>query len=474
MAEFRRFLLYFAPVIALAFGYACHLGGLNAKASQTAGITLLCGLWWVFECLPIFATGLVPFVLLPLFNIVSHDQIAHAYGHTLIMLLMAGILLSRAMEKCGVHRRLALGLVRAVGGRGGRRLVLGFMLASGLLSMWISNTATTLMLLPIALAVLEQSSDKKLYPALLMGIAFASSIGGMATPVGTPANLIFMANMDTLQPNEPFSFARWMSIGIPIFVVFLPLIWLWVTRKLERDERLELPRVGEMSQAEILTLAVFFLTAFLWIFRQAPFGGWTHWMGLTPADTSPFVGDSTVALFAVVLLFVLPNGKSPGSVENFVDTRLMDWETAARAPWGILLLFGGGLAIATAFQESGLSEFIGGRLGFVTTLPSWALIATVCLTVSLLTELTSSTATTALLLPVLGSMAIKSDLPPEFLMAPATISASCAFMLPVATAPNTIIYSAGGIEVGKMARDGIVLNLLGVLIVSTVCYWLLA
>jgi sodium-dependent dicarboxylate transporter 2/3/5 len=439
-------------------------------AAMTAGVTALCSLWWVTECLPIYVTGIVPFVAFPALGVIDHNEIAHAYGHSLILLLMAGLLLSSAMEKCNAHRRLALSLVRMVGGQGGRRLVLGFMLASALLSMWISNTATTLMLLPIAMAVLEQSDDGDLRMPLLLGIAFAASIGGMATPVGTPPNVLFMSQY-AKATGEEYSFAGWMAIGLPVTIVLLPICWLWLTRGLSKGKPLELPKVGRFRRSEILTLGVFVLTAVLWVTRKNPAGGWTTWLGMVDENGVAMVGDSTVALFSVVLLFVLPSGEPTQAGDSFADTRLLDWKTASRVPWGILLLFGGGLAISAAFDASGLSMVIGSQLEQFTALPTFWLILCICISVTFLTELTSSTATTALLLPVLAGVAAKAELSPAVLLVPATISASCAFMLPVATAPNTIIYSAGGIHLGRMARDGLFLNLIAAFVVSVLCYW---
>lgn len=367
-------------------------------------------------------------------------------------------MLSMAMEKSGAHRRLALGMVRLVGGVGGRRLVLGFMVASAALSMWISNTATTLMLLPVALAVLEKRKDDALAVPLLLGMAYAASVGGIGTPVGTPPNVIFMGVYQE-QTGEEMSFAQWMRIGVPVVVIMVPVIWLWLTRKMgPAREKLELPRPGPWRDAEARVLAVFGLTALAWVTRSEPWGGWSALIGASGA------GDATVALVAVVAMFLIPDGKA---------STLLDWDTAKKIPWGLLLLFGGGIAIARAFGESGLSHALGNALSTLAAWPLVAMLVVLCLTVTFLTEVTSNTATTSLLMPILAAAALAAKVDPRTLMIPAAISASCAFMLPVATAPNAIVFGTDRFTTRRMASEGFVLNLLGVGAITVVCYFLL-
>ena len=451
-----------------------HVAGLESPAAATAAITTLCAVWWVFEPIPIPATSLIPFALLPVAGVIDHAKVATAYGHPLILLLMGGFILSTAMERSGAHRRVALTMLRSVGGAGGRRLVLGFMLASAALSMWISNTATTLMLLPVALAVLQQAGEAerdRLALPLLLGIAYAANIGGIGTPVGTPPNVIFMAQYEA-HTGASWSFLQWMTIGVPVVVLLLPLAWLWVTRKLGAGQRLEVPAAGPWTSAESRVLLVFGLTALLWISRTEPFGGWNGLLegfwGVELPGRKTLVGDGTVALAMVLLMFVIPDGR---------DGRLLDWKTAARIPWGLLILFGGGLAIGKAFGASGLSKVVGAQLSALTAWPLLAMIVTICLVVTFLTEVTSNTATTNVLMPILaaacGIAGEPGAIDPTLLMVPAAISASCAFMLPVATAPNAIVFGTGRITTRTMMREGFALNLVGVLVISLTCYALL-
>ncbi|MBZ0114495.1 MAG: SLC13 family permease [Thermoanaerobaculia bacterium] len=453
----RSIALWVGPVLAVAATLLGSWFGLEPLAARTAGVTTLCGVWWIAEPIPIPVTSLLPFALFPLLGVLDHREVATAYGHTLILLLLGGFLLSTAMEKCGAHRRVAVGMVRLVGGGGNRSLVLGFMLATAVLSMWISNTATTLMLLPVALAVLEQDRSGELRTPLLLGIAYAASLGGLGTPIGTPPNVIFLGIYREVTGIE-FGFLDWMKIGVLLVAVLVPIAWLLLTRGLEKGHRLELPVLGSWRPAEIRVLGVFAATAAAWMTRSAPFGGWSGSLGI---DTA---GDSTVALTAVVLLFLLPDGEG--------DT-LLDWKTAQRIPWGLLILFGGGIAIARGFEASGLSSSLGNALVFVAEAPPLVMLLGLCVGVTFLTEVTSNTATTTLLMPILAAAGLAAAIDPARLMIPAAISASCAFMLPVATAPNAIVYGTGLVSTRTMAREGLWLNFVAALVVALICRVLL-
>ncbi len=460
--------LFAGPIAALNVGAVMWLVGFPQPIWWTAGATTLIAVWWIFEPIPIPATSIIPFVIFPLGGVVSSTQVATRYGHYLILLLMGGFLLSTAMEKSGAHRRLALTMVRLVGGASGKRLVLGFMIASAALSMWISNTATVLMLLPIALAVLEKSKDRQVLAVpLLLGVAFAANIGGIGTPVGTPPNVIFMAQYAETFRQE-WSFLNWMMIGVPVVVLFTPVCWLWLTRGLQLTEEIFIPDPGKWRTEEVRVLTVFGITALLWVTRSEPFGGWNGivewiWNYDRGEGNKPLILDSTVALMMVVVMFLVPNGKG---------AMLLDWETAVKVPWGLLLLFGGGMAIGLAFEKSGLSAVIGNALGGVTALYIFLMIAVICLVMTFLTEITSNTATTALLMPILAGAA-NSPENGALLMIPAAISASCAFMLPVATAPNAIVFGTNEISTRTMVQNGFVLNLCGACIITLVCYFLL-
>jgi sodium-dependent dicarboxylate transporter 2/3/5 len=438
--------------IAAIAGLAAAAAGLAADAISTAAITGLCAAWWVLEPIPIPATSLIPFAAFPLCGVLDDEAVATAYGHHMILLLLGGFMLSAAVEKSGVHRRLALGMVR-MSGRSGRSLVAGFMVASAVSSMWISNTATTLVLLPVALAVIDSDDSGELAVPLLLGIAYAASIGGMATPIGTPPNLIFMSNYEKAT-GHAISFLEWMSIGVPVVALMLPLAWLVVTRRLGSIVAPAVPRAGPWASAEVRVLIVFAATAAAWIFRTAPAGGWAG------AAAMPGVGDSTVALVAVLALFLVPDA---------TGEPLLDWPTARRIPWGLLLLFGGGLAISAAFKASGLSTELGRAFIVIADWPTLALIFAVCLVVTFLTEVTSNTATTSLLMPVLVSAAAAAALAPDQLMIPATLSASCAFMLPVATAPNAIVAGTDHLSTRDMATTGVWLNIIGAVVISLLC-----
>ncbi|MBV1905912.1 MAG: SLC13 family permease [Pseudomonadales bacterium] len=447
--------LLIGPALALLTFWGLEHSGLSTAAATTAGVTLLCVIWWIFEPVPIPATSLLPLSLLPLFGVITQKQASEAYGNSLVLLLLGGFILSTAMENSGAHRRIALGMVRLFGGSSSKRLVFGFMLASAILSMWISNTATVLMLLPVALAILSKTEDPDLAIPLMLGIAFAANLGGMGTPIGTPPNIIFMAIYSETTGKE-LSFLTWMSWGIPVVLIFLPLMALWLTRNLSHTGDIVLPSVGKWSKEEIRVLLVFICTALLWITRKSPFGGWDEWSGLS------YTNDAIVAMLAVVAMFIIPNGKG---------STLLTWNTAAKIPWGVLILFGGGMAIATAFGSSGLSTIIGDSLSSIATLHNLVIILLVCLTVTFLTEATSNTATTALLMPLLAATALGAAIDPRLLMIPAAMSASCAFMLPVATAPNAIVFGTGKIPVKIMVREGVALNFMGVAVITTVCYF---
>ena len=424
----------------------------------TAVVAWLCMLWWIFEPLPIPVTSLLPIAVFPISGVLTSEQVGASVGSPLIILLLGGFLLSRGMESTGAHHRIALSVVNLVGGHKPRRLVLGFMIAGALLSMWISNTASILMLMPVALAVLASCSDRNSLAApLLLGLAWSCSIGGLGTPIGTPPNLILV---QVYEENTALtiSFAQWMSWGMPVVLTLLPLAWWWVTRAVPRELDIQVPAVGPWRSAERRVLVVFGLTAVAWITRAEPFGGWQTWLGL------PAANDASVALLAVVALFV---------VRDDQGEPLIDWAKASQIPWGVLLLFGGGICLARAFVASGLSAQVGDALTAVAALPVFAMMLLLALAVTFLTEATSNTATTALLMPVLAAVALAVEIDPLWLMVPAAMSASCAFMLPVATAPNAVVFGSGELPIRRMVREGFALNLIGALLIATVAWVLL-
>jgi sodium-dependent dicarboxylate transporter 2/3/5 len=444
------------------------LGAVAAIASLASGhgsdlatvgfVAVVCVIWWVFEPVPIPVTSLLPMAVLPLLGVLTPEQVGQAYGSPLILLLLGGFLLSKAMEHSGAHRRIALNMVGLFGASSPRRLVMGFMAASAAMSMWISNAATTLMLLPVVLAVLDSVEDKvKLAPPLLLGIAYAASIGGLGTPIGTPPNLIFMQVYEQTT-GVSISFTQWMGWAMPVVLLMVPAMAVVLTRNMGGALQIQMPEVGPWETQERRVMLVFGLTALAWITRGEPFGGWSNWFGVPEAN------DASVALLAVVILFLVPNGKGE---------RLLTWERASTIPWGVLLLFAGGICLAEGFVSSGLSEMMGQWLVELTSIHLFALMVLICLVVTFMTETTSNTATTALLMPVLAAAAVAAAIAPELIMVPAVMSASCAFMLPVATAPNTVVFSSGLVSTARMAREGFLINLLGVVIISSVCYLVL-
>lgn len=446
-----------APLVAYGFYLLLSYLGVDAKAAITAGITLLTVLFWVTEAIPIPATSLLPFALLPLFGIVDHKTVASSLGSHVILLLMGAFMLSKALEKSGAHQRLAVYMVNIVGVSSGRRLVLGFMLAASILSMWISNTATVLIMLPMAIAILAHVDNPKLKVALILGIAYASSVGGIGTLIGTPPNVIFMGIYEEHTGTE-FGFLEWMKIGVPIVLISIPIMALWLTRNVRLDHDIKMPDPGQWRTEEKRTIVVFGLTAVAWITRKEPFGGWSELFDL------PLVGDSTVALFAVVLMFMIPNGK---------NSRLLNWQTAKTIPWDMLLLFAGGIALAKGFVASGLSDMLGQWLISLADMPLLLMLLTICLVVTYLTEITSNTATATLLMPILAVAALASGYDAKMFMIPAAMCASCAFMLPVATAPNAIAFGTGEITIKEMVTEGAVLSLVISTLIAVVCYWLL-
>ncbi len=442
--------LWLGPCLALVTFVLSSLSGLNQKASLTAAITVLCAVWWILEPIPIPVTSLIPFALFPFAGVLDHKSVSTAYGHHLILLLMGGFLLSTAMESSGAHRRVAMNMLKVFGGGSRRRVVAGFMVATAFLSMWISNTATVLMMIPVAGAILEQDKDKSFVRALLLGLAYSASIGGMGTLVGTPPNIVF-SGIYREETGREVGFAAWMLIGIPVVLVLLPLAWFYLTRKLSKGSELNIPSMPRARPKERRVLLVFAWTILLWVTRSAPFGGWSHLLGM------PGVGDSTIALQSVVLMFLIPDGEGE---------HLLEWETAKKIPWGLLLLFGGGIAIARAFMASGLSDALGHGLSGLAELPAFWMTLLLCLGVTFLTEVTSNTATTTLLMPVLAAAAKAASIEPALLMVPAALSASCAFMLPVATAPNAIVFGTGRVSTKEMARTGFFLNLFIALLIT--------
>ncbi len=447
-------------LIAIVAFVTTQHAGLTAVQSRTAAVTTLCAIWWVLEALPLSATALVPVVIFPLAGVLSADKAASAYGHPLILLFLGGFMLSRAAEYWGAHRCIAQVALTFIGGTSGRRVVLAVMVATTFISAWINNTATALMMLPVALALMDRDKTGKLAVPLLLSVAYGSSIGGIATPIGTAPNGIFMGVYEEAT-GLTVPFHQWMMLCVPITIVMMIAAWLLLTYKLGGVDDLEIPPDKQWTTPQKRTLAVFGLACLAWLTREIPFGGWSTWFGVPGAE------DMTVAVAATLLLFIIPSGNGEKG------SRLLDWKIAEDIPWGVLILFGGGICLAAGFESSGLSQVIGSLASGLRDWPPVAIVATLCFSVTFLSEFTSNTATANILMPILAATAKANGMNPALLMIPATLSNSLAFMMPVGTPPNAIAYGTGHVKIGHMIRAGFVLNVIGAIIVTLFCWLLL-
>jgi len=476
--------LLLGPLL-FAITLSLELDPINPTVTRMAAVAVLMATLWITDAIPLSATALLPLVLYPVLGIMKTRDCAPIYVNSTIFLFIGGFMIAVTMEKWRLHKRIALWVIRRIGG-GPRRIVLGFMIAAAFLSMWISNTATAIMMVPIAMAIILQLEERHgieachaFTVALMLGIAYACSLGGMATLVGTPPNLSFARIFEITFPDaESIGFGQWLVMAFPITLIMLSSVWLLLTRVFFRfpkalgvDRRVvgrEYAALGKMSFEERAVLAVFTATAVGWIFRMdLVFGVLTipGWSRLIPR--ADLIDDATVAVAMAMVLFLIPT-RSPKAAGPTV----MGVDVFARIPWHIVLLFGGGFALAQGFRETGLSEFIGARFAGLAGVPPFVMVVLTCSGLTFLTELTSNTATTEMILPILASVAVAIRANPLLLMIPATLSASCAFMMPVATPPNAIIFGSGRITIAEMARVGIIVNLVGALVISVVFYFL--
>lgn len=483
-----------APMIGRVLGPALALAvyfllpedpALSTDARSVAAVATLIAVWWMTEALPLAVTSLLPLVLLPLTGAVAVPAAAAPYASPIVFLFMGGFVIAISLQKWNLHRRIALLVLRAVGTKP-RTIVLGCMAATAFLSMWVNNTATTVMMIPIALslvalavpglgsenagqglkALAKDKNSRNFTLSMLLGVAYAASIGGLATPVGSTPNLILMGYLNESMPERSISFAQWMLIGIPTSWSFLLIGWLVLTRLIFPTSlkevaggrvhvRTQLNELGRMSRQEWSVSAVFVSAALLWVFRGTLKDiGWL--VELLPV--LPRLTDEMIAIGAAVVLFLLPgkDGKA-----------LLDWESVQKGiPWGALLLFGGGLSLASAVQTSKLNTYIGNNVSGLGALPVLLLIASVCILILLLTELTSNTATAATFIPVLAAVALSVGIDPLLMLLPAAMAASCAFILPVGTPPNAIVYGTGYVPISQMIRAGVVMNVVGVVVIT--------
>ena len=462
--------LYIGPIIAIFMLLAPTPDGLSNEAWSVAAMGSLMAIWWATEAIPIAITALLPLVFFPLLGISSIQEAATPFANKVIYLFLGGFIVAFAMQRWNLHRRIALTILQYVGGNG-RSLVGGFMLVSASLSMWVMNTSTTMMLLPIAISVitvihgtvehLNEKQKQDFQYALLLGIAYAATIGGMSTLVGTAPNAMLAAFMLETYDAD-LSFSKWMLVGIPLSLVMAPLAWVALTRWTFKVDfatndtgRLALKKMkddlGSISTPEIRVGIIFLLLAIAWISRPILI----TLPGLSALD------DSSIAMAGAISLFMIPSGDK-------TDPVLLRWIHLEKLPWSILLLFGGGLSLAAAVSNSGLAAWLGSNLSLISDLPTTLLVMIIAVMIIFLTELTSNVATTATFLPVIGAIAIEMGINPIILAAPVTLAASCAFMLPVATPPNAIVFGSGLLNIPKMIRAGLVLNLIGIIVVSLV------
>lgn len=452
---------------------ALPIPGMPDEARRMLGVAAIMATWWVTEAAPLAVTSLLPLVLLPTLGITSAAGAAAPYANHLVYLFLGGFMLAQAMQRWNLHRRIALRVVLAVGSSP-PRLVLGFMAASAFLSMWVSNTATTAMMMPIGVAVIREISDavhdRERRPragefpfavCLMLGCAYGASIGGFATLIGTPPN-VFLAGFLQEEMAIRISFVRWLLFALPLTLLFLPAAWLWLTRFAFPIRTRDIPggaaavraacvALGPFSTPEKRLAALFGATALLWILRPV-------WTAALP--TGGFITDSTIAIGATVLCFLVPAGSGASG------ERILNWKWGAKIPWDVLLLFGGGFSLASGLEVSGLSQVLGDRLAIASALPTPLFVVLVVLFVILLTEFASNLASTAMIVPILAAVAVSAGIPPLVLLVPATVAASCAFMLPAATPPNAIVFGTGHFTIPQLVRAGIGVNLIGAVLAS--------
>lgn len=450
---------FLGPTAFLIIYFLLPLVGLSPEGKAVLATTAWVGIWWMTEAIPIEATALLPMVLFPLTGAMDMKSTTFPYAHPLIFLFLGGFMIAIAIERWNLHKRIALNIINLLGSNP-NQLILGFMIATGFLSMWISNTATTLMMIPIGLSVIANlNEDKNFSKALPLAIAYSASIGGMSTLIGTPPNIVFAGIVKETFGVE-VNFLEWMMIGVPFSILMIAISWLVITRysfKISPDMNLsnsgikeKLAELGQMTMEEKRVLAVFSFTAICWMSR-------TYLLN----PIFPGLNDTTIGIFGGLCLFLISS--SDGG-------KLLDWQMMSKVPWGVLVLYGGGLSIANAVAQTDLAEWIGNLLNSWGNLELVLLILLIVTAVNFMTEITSNIATASMVLPILAALAVSIGAHPYYLMVGAILAASCAFMLPVATAPNAIAFSSGTIKMQDMIKVGILLNILSILLITFVVY----
>lgn len=464
--------LFLGPLLFILIKFFFHPEGLDDSANAILASTAWVAVWWITEAISIPVTALLPIVLFPLSGGISITETTASYGHKYIFLFLGGFILAIAIEKWNLHKRIALNIINLVG-TNVTKIILGFMVATALLSMWISNTASSVMILPVGMAIVLQLQDNPLTDknenlifgkALMLAIAYSASIGGIATLIGTPPNLVLAGVVESTY-NTEITFAQWFMFGFPISVVLLLICWIYLTRFAFNFKQKEFPggkkeiekqlkALGKISYEEKVVLLVFAIAAIAWISRSFILVKWL-----------PGIDDTIIAIIAAVVLFLIPDGEK--------NEALISWSDAVKLPWGILLLFGGGMALASGFEVSGLAAWIGSQLTSLIGVSIFILLLVLIAAVNFLTEITSNMATTAMLLPVLVALATVLNIHPYILLVSATLAASCAFMLPVATPPNAVVFGSGYLKIEDMVKKGIWMNLISIILVTLIVYFVL-
>ena len=464
--------LFLGPIVFVLINFFYEPKNLSSEGIAILASTLWIAIWWMTEAIPIYVTSLLPIILFPLSGGLELKLTTASYGHKFVFLFIGGFILAIAIEKWKLHKRIALNIIKIVGTKKSN-IILGFMIATAFLSMWISNTATAVMILPVGLAIISQLKDNPktienentvFGKTLMLAIAYSASIGGMATLIGTPPNLV-LAGVVKTSFNVEINFLQWMSFGLPISIFLLFICWKYLTTIAYNfsDQNFEsglneidkqLKELGKVSYEEKSVLIVFILTALAWVTQS-----------FLIKQFIPAIDDTIIAIFAAIILFILPNKEG--------SKKLLSWADAVKLPWGILLLFGGGMALAKGFDSSGLAIWIGSQMNFFNAIPLLFLLLILIAIVNFLTEITSNLATTAMLLPVLVALSETIEVNAFFLLVGATVAASCAFMLPVATPPNAVVFGSKILKIDDMIKKGFWMNLISILILTAAVYWIL-
>lgn len=455
--------------------------GLSPQGKHAAAVVILMSIWWITEAIPVFATAFLPLALYPILEILPASKTAANYGHNYVLMMLGGFFLGKAIESQNLHKRIALVIIN-IFGISRQRIMLSMMIATAFLSMWIANVTAAVMMFPIAMSIVSKEEDviagknkSTFATALMLGIAYSATLGGLGTLIGTPTNLIFIGILENLFPDAPpITFFAWLKIGLPLLIIFLPIFCFYLIKYFRVSGDLsdsdavikdELKAMGKTTPGEKRVIYVCLFAIFGWVFREnLIFGdfvitGWSELLGL-----DDFVHDSTVAIAAAILLFALPADK---------EKRLLDWKQASQVPWGVVMIVGGGYAIAAGFQSTGLADWLGGQLAFISSYPFIIVLVLVIGFVMIFTEFNSNTATANILLPILASMAVAASMNPLLLMIPATVASSLGFMMPAGTGPNTVIFGSERVTVRDMVTCGVWLNLISMVLLTIMMYFVI-